>query len=140
MQNDAQLLLMFGENFKAETRTRLEKRAALLAEKMTALGLSMQRPQGAIYGWVNCSSLKGRSYQGSDGKKHMIAKPADVAEFMRDVAHVAPVDGGPFYAPGSPAADTKGWYVRVVLAAEDTLAKACDNLGKALKSLQAEAA
>jgi len=140
MQNDAQLLLLFGETFKAETKARLEKRAALFTEKMAAIGLPMQRPQGAIYGWVNCASLKGKSYIGSDGKTHTISKPADVAEFMRDAAHVAPVDGGPFYAPGSPAADKKGWYVRVVLAAEETLAKACDNLGKALKSLSGQAA
>jgi aspartate aminotransferase len=140
MQNDAQLLLMFGENFKTETKARLEKRASLLVEKMTAIGLPMQKPQGAIYGWVNCSSLKGKSYTGSDGKKHSIAKPADVADFMRDVAQVAPVDGEPFYAPGSPAADKKGWYVRIVLAAEESLSKACDNLGKALKSLKGQAA
>lgn len=136
MQNDAQLLLLFGEPFKEETKARLEKRAQLLADEVANIGLSMQKPQGAIYGWIDCSSLKGRSYTGPDGAQVNIEKPADVARFMRDMAHVAPVDGGPFYAPESPAADQSGWFVRVVLTAEETLKKACGQIGGAMGKLQ----
>lgn len=138
-QNDAQLLLLNGENFKAETKARLEKRAKLLAEQVKAIGLSMQPPQGAIYGWIDCSSLKGKTYS-HGGKTVTITTPSDVAEFMRQMAHVAPVDGAPFYAPGSPAAMESGWYVRIVLTDEKILKEACERLSKVIKSLSGKQA
>jgi aspartate/methionine/tyrosine aminotransferase len=141
MQNKAQLLLLFGDNFKKETAARLEKRSVVLADRINAIRvneeqlLSMGKPQGAIYGWINCEKLQGATYKGSDNQLHTLAKPADVAEFMRDIAHVAPVEGNPFYADKSPAGIEKGWYMRVVLTDEKILETACERMEAALNQL-----
>lgn len=143
-QNKAQLLLRYGQAFKEATIARLGNRATLLAKMVSELfihgdtPLSMAVPQGAIYGWIDCKQLQNRSYLHSSGKRVTIATPVDVAEFWRDAAHVAPVDGMPFYAPGSPAVEKNGWFVRVVLSDEAMLRKACQQLKQALSSLTQE--
>jgi aspartate aminotransferase len=139
-QNQAQLLVLFGDAFIEETKARIEKRGTLLANKINEIpGLSMEKPQGAIYGWLNLSGLQGKTIPAEstlNKKEIVLDDPSKAAEFLRQVAGVATVDGPPFYAPQSPAAKDNGWFVRVVLTAEETLEKACDRIGEAVGQLK----
>ncbi len=138
-QNEAQLALLFGDPFIEESKARFAKRAQKLADIVKIIpGLSMEVPKGAIYGWINVRGLNNKEVPADatlNKKGFTLDKPADVAEFFRQAARVATVDGEPFYAPRSPAAKD-AWFVRVVLADEKTLEQAFDRIKTAIGKLQ----
>lgn len=143
-QNAAQLLLLNGKEFVEETKLRLARRAAKLAEMINKIpGLHMDagegKPRGAIYGWIDCSGLLGKTLPAEFAlnKKEVKLDTLDnVAEFFRQAACVGTVDGKPFCAPGSHLADKNNKYIRMVLTDEKILEEACTRMAAAVARLQ----
>jgi aspartate/methionine/tyrosine aminotransferase len=140
-QNKAQLLLLFGDKFIEWTKARLKERAESFAtaiNNITVNGkqvLRMDVPQGAIYGQIHCDALKGAMYE-FKGETRTINTPQDVATFMSDVVHAPPVEGRPFFADKSPAAEESGWFLRTVLTAKEKLKTVSDALQDKLQSVK----
>jgi aspartate aminotransferase len=144
-QNDAQLMLLFGDKFREETKGRMAARAQLLSELVKDIpGIKANTPKGAIYGWLDCSGLKGKVCPAEltlDKKEIVIDSPSKVTEFFRQAALVGMVNGDSFYAPradetGKKTVEDKAWYARVVLGDEAILRTAFERIAKAVGQLQ----
>ncbi len=87
-------------------------------------GLSLKKPQGAFYHFINCTEFLGKTSPA--GKK--INNDVDICTYLIQNALVALVPGSEFGLPG---------YFRLCFAKSDEqLAEACKNLGNALRELK----
>ena len=133
MATDSQLrvqaALMYGDDFIRDTVAALQRKRALVVEGISALRFaSLTAPQGTIYAWIDFAKLRGKfvpkaaMLQAVFEKKltpdeqaqggFEIATPADMMRYLVFVAGVNPVQGTPFFAPGSPAG-AEDWHVRM---------------------------
>jgi|GEM_PF-2729354 len=131
-QLEVQAALMFGDDFITHTVAALKEKRTIVMEGIGKLQFaSMHAPQATIYAWVDFSKLKGKfvpidaipteaaqesSDVLSDNQRKAggftIAVPADMMRYLVFVAGVCPVQGTPFFAPGSEAG-TEDWHVRM---------------------------
>jgi aspartate aminotransferase len=96
-----------------------EKRRNLMVEEIGKIdGLSVVKPEGAFYAFVNITSLFG------SGK---VSNASDMARFLLETQHVACVPGGPFGSED---------HVRLSFATDDeTILKGMERIGKACREL-----
>lgn len=96
-----------------------EKRRNLMVQEINKIdGLSVVKPEGAFYAFVNVRSLYG------SGK---VSNASDMARFLLETQHVACVPGGPFGSED---------HVRLSFATDDeTILKGMERIGKACREL-----
>lgn len=122
--------LLYGDGFITESLALLKQKRALLMEKLGQLKFAkLAAPQGTIYSWIDFAALKGKfvpltavatdaaraSDVFTDAERKAggftIATPNDLMRYLAYVAAICPVQGTPFYAPGSPFA-LSDWHIR----------------------------
>ena len=98
-------------------RKAFERRRDLIVELASQIpGLEVNKPEGAFYLFPKCSSFFGKSYNGKT-----INNSTDLAMFLLEVGHVAPVGGDAFGDP---------YCFRMSYATSD------DNIREALKRIK----
>jgi aspartate/methionine/tyrosine aminotransferase len=150
-QLEVQAALMFGDSFITNTVKTLKEKRQIVIDGVAKLKYAtMLPPQATIYAWIDFSKLKGKfvpidavpTEAAQESKDVMsdnqrkaggftIAVPADLMRYLVFVAGICPVQGTPFFAPGSPAAETD-WHVRMSIC--NDIAELERGLAKLLKA------
>jgi aspartate aminotransferase len=129
--------LLYGDTFITRTVAELQQKRQLLINQVGQLKFaSAHPPQGTIYGWIDFAKLQGKRVPASAIATEQvrdavltaaekttggftIQTPADTMRYLAYVAGICPVQGTPFYAPGSPFAATD-WHIRFTFCGEMT--------------------
>lgn len=159
-QVEVQAALMFGDDFITNTvKTLTEKRSIVVDGLKKLKYATANAPQATIYCWVDFAALKGKFVPASaiateagrnsndimsDAERKAggftIATPNDMMRYLVFVAGVCPVQGTPFFAPGSPAG-AEDWHVRMSICNEmPELKRGVEKLQKAESVLKDSAA